>query len=489
MTHEVGHYLNLRHIWGDGNCNVDDFVSDTPTSDNPNYGCASTHVSCSTTDMVQNYMDYSDDACMNLYTQGQKTRMRALFEPGGFRESLLTSTACSGSGSSCFTPGGLASSNTTDTETTISWNAVSSAQSYDLQYRETGTSSWTTQNLTATSYTITGLTICTGYEFQVRANCANESSSYTSTQTVTTTGCPSGCPNNNEVTITIIPDNYGSETTWEVLDGSTVLYSGGPYTNNNSTPIVVDVCLDNGCYDFVIYDSFGDGICCSYGNGSYLVEDENGNVLASGGEFTNSETTNFCVGPPPATCPNNNEVTVNINTDNYGSETTWEILDGSTVLASGGPYANNTAISEAVCLDNGCYDFVIYDSFGDGICCGFGNVSYSVEDENGNVLASGGTFGSSETTNFCLAATTVCDPPVTTYIDFQNNGKVGIYWTGMTGATRYRIRYRILGSSSWINKSTTNSFRRLSDIDPNDCLLYTSPSPRDATLSRMPSSA
>ena len=82
-THEVGHWLNLRHIWGDGNCNADDFVSDTPSSDAANYGCASNHVSCSSTDMVQNYMDYSDDACMNLFTEGQKTRMRALFDTGG----------------------------------------------------------------------------------------------------------------------------------------------------------------------------------------------------------------------------------------------------------------------------------------------------------------------------------------------------------------------------------------------------------------------
>ena len=74
-THEVGHWLNLRHIWGDGNCNVDDFVSDTPTSDAANYGCAVGHVSCSSTDMVQNYMDYSDDACMNLFTEGQKNRI------------------------------------------------------------------------------------------------------------------------------------------------------------------------------------------------------------------------------------------------------------------------------------------------------------------------------------------------------------------------------------------------------------------------------
>ncbi|MCL4129854.1 UNVERIFIED_CONTAM: hypothetical protein GTU68_065460 [Idotea baltica] len=93
-THEVGHYLNLRHIWGDGGCGVDDFISDTPDSDAENYGCAIGHVSCMTTDMVQNYMDYSDDACMNLFTSGQKTRMKALFGAGGSRVGLLTSNGC-----------------------------------------------------------------------------------------------------------------------------------------------------------------------------------------------------------------------------------------------------------------------------------------------------------------------------------------------------------------------------------------------------------
>ncbi|MCB0620751.1 MAG: zinc metalloprotease, partial [Saprospiraceae bacterium] len=101
-THEVGHWLNLRHIWGDGPCSVDDFVTDTPTSDAANYGCPIGHVSCSTTDMVQNYMDYTDDACMNLYTTGQKNRMRAVFDTGGARQSLLNSTACNGgTGATC----------------------------------------------------------------------------------------------------------------------------------------------------------------------------------------------------------------------------------------------------------------------------------------------------------------------------------------------------------------------------------------------------
>ncbi len=97
-THEVGHWLNLIHIWGDGPCGVDDLVADTPDAEDANRGCDSGHVSCGSVNMVQNYMDYSDDACMNLFTQGQRDRMRALFDAGGFRESILSSTGCNCAG-------------------------------------------------------------------------------------------------------------------------------------------------------------------------------------------------------------------------------------------------------------------------------------------------------------------------------------------------------------------------------------------------------
>lgn len=93
-THEVGHWLGLRHIWGDGGCGVDDNIADTPLSDVSNGGCNIGHVSCGTVDIVQNYMDYTNDACMNLFTEGQKTRMRSFLSPGGSRESLVNSTAC-----------------------------------------------------------------------------------------------------------------------------------------------------------------------------------------------------------------------------------------------------------------------------------------------------------------------------------------------------------------------------------------------------------
>ncbi|WBO83704.1 GEVED domain-containing protein [Hymenobacter yonginensis] len=103
-THEVGHYLNLRHIWGDANCGSD-LVSDTPTQQADNSGCpVFPRRTCGNTtngDMFMNYMDYTDDACMYMFSTGQSTRMNALFGSGGSRASLLTSlggTAPSGGG-------------------------------------------------------------------------------------------------------------------------------------------------------------------------------------------------------------------------------------------------------------------------------------------------------------------------------------------------------------------------------------------------------
>ncbi len=94
-THEIGHYLNLVHIWGDGGCGIDDFVSDTPPSDAPNQGgCPTNHSSCGSLDMVENYMDYTDDSCMNLFTQGQVNRMRVQLLTGGIRARLGASDRC-----------------------------------------------------------------------------------------------------------------------------------------------------------------------------------------------------------------------------------------------------------------------------------------------------------------------------------------------------------------------------------------------------------
>ena len=90
-VHEIGHYLGLRHIWGDATCGSD-LVSDTPTHNTANYGCpAAGHKStCSGTpiEMTMNYMDYTDDACMYMFSAGQKSRVLATFATGGPRNSF-----------------------------------------------------------------------------------------------------------------------------------------------------------------------------------------------------------------------------------------------------------------------------------------------------------------------------------------------------------------------------------------------------------------
>jgi hypothetical protein len=103
LTHEIGHWLNLVHIWGPNNggvlgqtCSDSDECDDTPNqlspSDYPYYIKHFPDVSCNNGpdgDMFMNFMDYSDDKDMNLFTNGQKIKMRAVFQPGGPRQGFI----------------------------------------------------------------------------------------------------------------------------------------------------------------------------------------------------------------------------------------------------------------------------------------------------------------------------------------------------------------------------------------------------------------
>jgi hypothetical protein len=254
-THEVGHWLNLRHIWGDGSCSVDDFVSDTPTSNAANYGCDVGSSACGSVDMVQNYMDYSDDACMNLYTVGQRNRMRALFESGGYRSSLLNSSACGD---------------------VVAPTCDDGIQNGDEEGIDCGGS-----------------------------NCE-----------------PCVC-DGVDVTMTLNFDNYPSETSWEIVGSGEVVASGGTYGSQpQMSTLNITQCLPEGCYTVTVFDSYGDGLCCQYGEGSYVVTDEYGNELASGASFNSTSSGNFCIsvdnGPDP-TCDdgiqNGNETGVDCGGD------------------------------------------------------------------------------------------------------------------------------------------------------------------------------
>jgi len=100
-THEVAHWLGLKHIWGDDYCG-DDGIDDTPQQKSYNFNCPSfprlSNCGESTSgDMFMNFMDLTSDACMNMFTLGQKNKMRAAFAIGGARNSILRSYQCDAS--------------------------------------------------------------------------------------------------------------------------------------------------------------------------------------------------------------------------------------------------------------------------------------------------------------------------------------------------------------------------------------------------------
>ncbi|WP_445159401.1 T9SS type A sorting domain-containing protein [Mesohalobacter salilacus] len=145
--------------------------------------------------------------------------------------------------------------------------------------------------------------------------------------------------------------------------------------------------------------------------GSPIISlNEGNNVLSASITSPNSVADEFT---------GNNNVTRNINktlsynttlvnltliTDDFGDETTWIFEDeNGTVIDQGGPYANNITINESFAVNsNLCYSFTIFDSFGDGLCCGFGQGSYSLSTSNGTLIFNGAEFTSQETTNISI---------------------------------------------------------------------------------------
>ncbi|MDG2425438.1 MAG: fibronectin type III domain-containing protein, partial [Flavobacteriales bacterium] len=141
------------------------------------------------------------------------------------------------------------------------------------------------------------------------------------------------CDAGTDVTVTIVFDQYPSETTWIVTDNDTgdEVAAGGPYGAPGTTETST-FCITEGCYTFTIYDQYGDGICCSYGLGAYTVAYASGSPIAAGGEFGASESTSFCY-EAVASCSAPSSLTVtNITatsaekgwTEN-GSATSWDI--------------------------------------------------------------------------------------------------------------------------------------------------------------------
>ena len=308
LTHEVGHWLGLRHIWGDSSaCTNDDFCADTPNATNSNSGCPTVD-SCPSdglgADMVENYMDYSNDACLNTFTADQKTRIQAVLANSPRRMELATSTVCEPAvvydydGAIEIENLNIEECGTTFAPTVVitnngNFNLNSAVISYQIDSDTAFTESWTGFLFSNQSETVTlpTLNISAGsHTFTVELT---SPSGNTDQNTVDNTAMSSEFSvffDTTTVNLSLLTDDYGSETYWEFKDANdAILYSGSGYTDNITVNESFDVTA-GGCYSFTIYDTEGDGICCGYGIGNYTLTDSNSNVIAAGGEFETQET-------------------------------------------------------------------------------------------------------------------------------------------------------------------------------------------------------
>ncbi len=356
-THEVGHYLNLDHIWG-GGCGQDDGVADTPNSDQEYYDCPNVgENSCGSVDMHMNYMDYTNDACMYMFSAGQATVVENYVSASLSLISNNASNVISGANNendnddsdnddnsddddssndddndnsgndddnsddndnsdnsdnsddsdddsdntACDKASELVANVTGETTASISWTGYNSAIRYKLRYKEVSGGRYTRMNTKATNASLEGLIADTEYQYQVRVRCSTGWTNWTATEYFTTDasndegGTTAGC---TDLNIEVTTDDYGNETSWYIVDEyGDVVAEGGPYDDGYAGDVFdQDVCLPDGCYTLTIADEYGDGLCCSYGDGGLVVTDNSGSVqLSSDGNFGSYEDIDFCI--------------------------------------------------------------------------------------------------------------------------------------------------------------------------------------------------
>ncbi|PSG90708.1 M43 family zinc metalloprotease [Aurantibacter aestuarii] len=284
LTHEIGHWIGLRHIWGDGGCNVDDFCADTPAQGTSSAGCPTTQDSCAGggRDMVENFMDYSYDTCMNLFTADQVARMAVVLANSPGRQELPNSNTGATSPVVSFANSLLSASESTDcsfTDYTVSLSIASGAS----------------QNTTA-NLSVNGGTATSGTDYLLINNSVTFAAGSTANQNVTVRVFNDGFVEGNEtldLTFTLNV-NGGDATvgnnnlTFTINDDDSV-----PINTQTVTLINSDVEATDTTPWFII-DNDGDtrnfagasGLTYPGITGDFFYSASNGSALGTPGNYT-----------------------------------------------------------------------------------------------------------------------------------------------------------------------------------------------------------
>ena len=336
-THEIGHWFNLFHIWGDSNCG-DDLVNDTPTQEEANFGCKThPHPSCNNTgDMFMNFMDYTNDNCMNMFTLGQRDRVWSAIT--NYRNELISSNGCnsvlipnSDAGiSSIISPNNL-TSNCANPITPIVilknyGNTIlhSVKIKYSINSGFVNEYSWNGSLSPNEIDTITLTPIASSgnsHFLSVSTYLPNNSADINNSNDESTQIFSSA--SGSSISLQLQTDNYAEETSWILMtdNNEIILYSDSLINNKLYQK---EICLDYGCYKFIINDSYGDGFCCNFGNGYYSINYTNNSTpLAYLSQFNFTDTSYFCIGSTSST-------NLNVNFNIYPNPSNGKIYLHST---------------------------------------------------------------------------------------------------------------------------------------------------------------
>jgi hypothetical protein len=248
-THEVGHWLSLYHIWGDdgGACTGSDQVNDTPNSEDANYNCPTYPLldACATVSpgaMFMNYMDYVDDNCMNMFTQGQGTRIASLFAAGGFRAPLLTSDGCQSVQPCAGVPnaGSISTSNDTlcsgSKTLTVSGATSATGISYQWQSAPSAAGLWVNAAGSNTNYNYIAQSNGGVQYFRCIVICNNSTLKDTTAAIAiysygvgSVTGATNLCQAGN-TTLTAVGVSTGAYNWYTSATATTPAFTGNPYT-------------------------------------------------------------------------------------------------------------------------------------------------------------------------------------------------------------------------------------------------------------------
>ena len=310
MTHEVGHFFGLRHIWGDNttcpstNSNLDkDFCVDTPAANSANFGCPIGTDSCPSNtgnDMIANYMDYTDDTCMNIFTNDQKTRIITVMNNSPRRTTLKTSTkdvaiplfaidaeikienSCGAIEPTCAAPNPPIPAKSIALYNRGTSNITSATINYNMNGGTNYTQNWT-GNLAPNKYEIITLTNSTtngtlNTSVTTVNGATDQRTSNNNASKTFGTGSSIAYANATSFTFNLTGDRWGSETSWTLKNQAGItLYSGGPYSDAaaDGTQVLVNnqswTLPINDCYYLTINDAYGDGLYDGVGQGFYTV--------------------------------------------------------------------------------------------------------------------------------------------------------------------------------------------------------------------------